>query len=204
MTSASILALGLLFISTFHNPAKDDEVRYSSMNEQVEVVLTKKPHMIEMENMDELEIELMAMSEVEVDPFEQFPVETVLATGYTAGYESTGKSEGHPLYGITYSGLKVQRDSLSTIAADLSVFPLGTVLYVPDYGYGIVTDIGGAIKGKKIDLYYDTVEEVYREWGKKEVDVYVIEQGDGTVSEADIAYWTEQIENEAVPVVAEE
>src|SRR5690625_2945875 len=85
---------------------------------------------------------------------------TVTATGYTAGPESTGKREDHPEYGITYSGVEVTRDLYSTIAADLDVFPLGTILYIPDYGYGVVTDIGGAIKGNKIDLYFETVEDV--------------------------------------------
>lgn len=134
----------------------------------------------------------------------EYPKKRVIATGYTAGVESTGKTPDHPQYGITYSGVRVKRDLYSTIAADPKVFPIGSILYIPGYGYGVVADTGGAIKGNKIDLYYQTVEEVYSEWGKKEVDVYVIEQGDGTVSEADIAYWTEQIENEAVPVVAEE
>lgn len=36
----------------------------------------------------------------------KYPKQTVTATGYTAGYESTGKSQGHPEYGITYSGVK--------------------------------------------------------------------------------------------------
>src|SRR5690554_1560791 len=65
--------------------------------------------------------------------FNQYPTTTVIATGYTAGVESTGKSPDHPQYGITYSGIKVKRDLYSTIAADLSVFPLGTILYIPDY-----------------------------------------------------------------------
>lgn len=108
----------------------------------------------------------------------------VVATGYTAGYESTGKNPGHPQYGITYSGIEVRRDHLSTIAADLDLFPLGTILWIPDYGYGIVSDIGGAIKGNKIDLYFDTEADVYRYWGKKTVDVYIVEEGRGTVNEA--------------------
>jgi 3D (Asp-Asp-Asp) domain-containing protein len=112
-----------------------------------------------------------------------YPVKQVLATGYTAGYESTGKNPGHPLYGVTYSGVKVRRDVFSTIAADVNVFPLGTVLYIPDYGYGVVADIGGAIKGNKIDLYFETVDDVYTLWGKKTVDVYVIQEGNGTVTE---------------------
>ncbi|MEI3605473.1 3D domain-containing protein [Pseudogracilibacillus sp. SE30717A] len=118
--------------------------------------------------------------------FGQYPSATVTATGYTAGVESTGKSPDHPEYGITYSGIKVKRDLYSTIAADLSVFPLGTILYIPDYGYGVVADIGGAIKGNKIDLYFDTVEEVYSKWGKKELEVYIVKQGNGTITETEL------------------
>ncbi|WP_430123598.1 3D domain-containing protein [Paenibacillus solani] len=109
----------------------------------------------------------------------------VTATGYTAGYESTGKKPGHPQYGITYSGVKVKRDrnTLSTIAADPKVFPLGSILYIPDYGYGIVADIGSAIKGPKIDLYFTTTKQVFKEWGKKEVEVQVIKTGSGKCTE---------------------
>ncbi|MGM8365174.1 3D domain-containing protein [Virgibacillus sp. W0181] len=123
--------------------------------------------------------------------FEQYPSETVVATGYTAGVESTGKTPDHPQYGITFSGVKVKRDLYSTIAADLSIYPLGTILYIPDYGYGVVADKGGAIKGNKIDLYYPTTEEVYSEWGKKEVEVYVVRSGNGEITEDDLALLNE-------------
>lgn len=115
--------------------------------------------------------------------FENFEKIRVLATGYTAGIESTGKDPTHPQYGITYSGVYVRRDIYSTIAADISIFPLGTILYIPDYGYGVVADTGSAIKGHKIDLYYETVDEVYEEWGKKYVDVYIIKLGNGKISD---------------------
>lgn len=115
--------------------------------------------------------------------FNQYDTEKVVATGYTAGVESTGKTPDHPEYGITYSGVKVKRDLYSTIAADLDVFPLGTILYIPDYGYGVVADIGGAITGNKIDLYFDTVDDVYTQWGKRELEVYVVQRGTGEVSE---------------------
>jgi 3D (Asp-Asp-Asp) domain-containing protein len=108
----------------------------------------------------------------------------VMATGYTAGIESTGKSSGHPQYGITYSGVKVRKGMVSTIAADTKVFPLGTLLYIPGYGYGLVADTGSAIKGNKIDLYFLNKKEVYANWGKKKVNVYVLKRGDGKVTEA--------------------
>ncbi|MCM3765892.1 3D domain-containing protein [Neobacillus niacini] len=113
----------------------------------------------------------------------KYPKHTVTATGYTAGAESTGKNQGHPEYGITFSGVKVKRDLFSTIAADLTVYPIGTILFIPGYGYGVVADKGGAIKGNKLDLYYETVEDVYRNWGKKTVDVYLVQKGDGRLTE---------------------
>ncbi|HHY71767.1 MAG TPA: hypothetical protein GX497_00765 [Bacillus bacterium] len=117
----------------------------------------------------------------------KYPSRKVVATGYTAGIESTGKNENHPEYGITYSGVKVKRDLYSTVAADLNVFPIGTILFIPDYGYGVVADKGSAIKGHKIDLYYETVDDVYNLWGKKEVEIYVVKQGDGSLTEEELA-----------------
>ncbi|MCE7793019.1 3D domain-containing protein [Salipaludibacillus sp. CUR1] len=131
----------------------------------------------------------MESSPVTIDDAEDwsnYPVKEVVATGYTAGYESTGKTEDHPEYGITYSGAKVKRDLYSTIAADPEVFPLGTILFIPGYGYGVVADTGSAIKGDKIDLYFDTVKDVYDLWGKKSVEVFVIEEGNGYITDEDI------------------
>lgn len=109
----------------------------------------------------------------------QYPSKKVVATGYTAGIESTGKEPGHPLYGITYSGVKVKRDLYSTIAADPKVFPLGTILFIPGYGYGVVADTGSAIKGDIIDLYFETVSDVYKEWGKRQSMYTSFKKGKG-------------------------
>nr|WP_081667354.1 3D domain-containing protein [Paenibacillus pinihumi] len=139
--------------------------------------------------------EVMASLDGKLLPYDNNPdhgnVETVevVATGYTAGVESTGKKPGHPQYGITYSGVKVRRDYVSTIAADPKVFPIGSILYIPGYGYGVVADTGSAIKGHKIDLYFETIKQVYREWGKRSVEVLVIHQGNGKMTEA----WLQQI-----------
>lgn len=127
----------------------------------------------------------------------RYPKKTVIATGYTAGYESTGKNPNHPEYGITYSGVKVKRDLFSTVAADLNIFPIGTIIFVPGYGYGVVADKGGAIKGDKLDLYYETVDEVYNKWGKRTLDVYIVEMGDGKLTEDELK---ELNENESMQV----
>ncbi|HJV46761.1 MAG TPA: 3D domain-containing protein [Bacillota bacterium] len=155
-------------------------------------LLTRSPNTIEFqpEMMEQVQLanqqKLTAESQKEnpQDVLSHLPKVQVVATGYYAGVESTGKGKNHPEYGITYSGVRAVRGTYSTIAADLNVFPLGSILYIPGYGYGIVADIGSAIKGNKIDLYYDTIDDVFKKWGKKTVDVYVVKKGTGTVTEA--------------------
>lgn len=132
---------------------------------------------------------------------EKYPQVEVMATGYTAGFESTGKTSNHPEYGITFSGVEVKRDLYSTIAADLDVYPIGTIMFIPDYGYGVVADKGSAITGNKIDLYYNTVEDVYAQWGKKEVMVYIIELGDGKLTADELVKLNE---NKALQVFREQ
>lgn len=131
-------------------------------------------------------VESEPLSLEEAIDWSQYPSKKVVATGYTAGFESTGKRPGHPQYGLTYSGVQVKRDLYSTIAADIKTFPIGSILYIPGYGYGVVADTGSAIKGNKIDLYYETVEDVYEKWGKKEVEVYIVQKGRGRLTEDDL------------------
>lgn len=101
---------------------------------------------------------------------------TMKATAYTASYADTGKGPGDPGFGITYTGMRVKK---GVIAVDPRVIPLGTRVYVqvagdtPDYGFAVAADIGGAIKGNLIDLYFDSQKTVDY-WGCKRVKVYVL------------------------------
>lgn len=72
--------------------------------------------------------------------------------------------------GMTSSGVRARQ---GTIAADTALYPFGTVMYVPGYGYGRVEDRGGAIKGRRIDLYFPTHREA-KAWGRvrKKVQVW--------------------------------
>jgi 3D (Asp-Asp-Asp) domain-containing protein len=71
--------------------------------------------------------------------------------------------------GVTYSGTMAHP---GTIAADLSIYPLGTIFYVPNYGYGRVEDIGSAIKGQHIDLFFPSHQRAVQ-WGVKKQKVQV-------------------------------
>jgi 3D (Asp-Asp-Asp) domain-containing protein len=56
------------------------------------------------------------------------------------------------------------------IAADTRYYPMGTEFDVPGYGRAVVKDRGGAIKGDKLDLYFDTHQEAL-EWGRQNITV---------------------------------
>jgi hypothetical protein len=117
-------------------------------------------------------------------------------------YYSTGPKAGRPYSGKTASGTfphepedgLFSMDSLQrpwmipmriilfpwyllpedgTIAADTSYYPFGTRMYVPGYGWGVVEDRGGAIKGpERIDLYFQSLYEA-RQWGRRRVHVTI-------------------------------
>lgn len=95
-------------------------------------------------------------------------------TAYTAGYESTQKKPGQEGYGITYSGTTVKEGR--TIAADLTVLPVGTRVYIEGVGERTVEDKGGGVKGQHIDLYIADLDEA-QDWGKQSKKLYVIEWG---------------------------
>ena len=71
--------------------------------------------------------------------------------------------------GVTATGTRAKP---GTIAADTSIYPFGTIMYIPGYGYGRVEDVGSAIKGHHIDLYFNSHGEALK-WGKKNRKVKV-------------------------------
>jgi 3D (Asp-Asp-Asp) domain-containing protein len=88
------------------------------------------------------------------------------ATAYYPGPEDTWPYAS----GYTASGLKA---AYGVVAVDSRLIRLKTPLYVEGYGFAIAADHGGAIKGSKIDLCYDTYEEAVR-FGRKKVKVYIL------------------------------
>ncbi len=83
---------------------------------------------------------------------------------------SYGPNKGKPKQvGVTASGTRARH---GTVAADTRYLPFGTVIYVPGYGYGRVEDRGGAIQGKKIDLWFSSHEKALQ-WGRRKIKVKV-------------------------------
>ncbi|MGB9690607.1 MAG: 3D domain-containing protein [Candidatus Sumerlaeaceae bacterium] len=117
-------------------------------------------------------------------------------------YVSEGPNRGSRYTGLTAAGDKLRtprsglfsRDSLQhpwkipvrlvafpfiglpragTIAADTDYYPFGTRMYIPGWGWGVVTDRGGAIKGPdRLDILFPTHRKA-NQWGRRRVEVWI-------------------------------
>jgi 3D (Asp-Asp-Asp) domain-containing protein len=85
------------------------------------------------------------------------------ATGY-APWTGRGVDD------VTATGM---RAGYGVVAVDPAVIPLGSRLYIEGYGVAIAGDTGGAIKGYRIDLGFDTAREAIR-FGRRPVRVYIL------------------------------
>jgi 3D (Asp-Asp-Asp) domain-containing protein len=74
---------------------------------------------------------------------------------------------GYALPGRTATGIPV---GWGVAAVDPSVIPLGTHISVPGYGDAVAADVGGAIVGSRVDLWFPTVAQASR-WGLRTVTI---------------------------------
>jgi uncharacterized protein YabE (DUF348 family)/3D (Asp-Asp-Asp) domain-containing protein len=99
-------------------------------------------------------------------------INNVTLTAYANDLASTGKEKTDPGSGITYSGTTVMEGR--TIAVDKNVIPIGWWVYIEGIGFRRAEDTGGAIKGNKIDVYYESSDYANKFGLKRGYTVYVI------------------------------
>jgi 3D (Asp-Asp-Asp) domain-containing protein len=98
------------------------------------------------------------------------PAEVFEVTAYTAYEESTGKSPGHPAFGITASGKRVQA---GVSAACPPSMPFGTRIEIEGVGERVCHDRGAAITEGRIDVYMPELNDAL-EFGRKRLKVRVV------------------------------
>ncbi len=88
----------------------------------------------------------------------------MVATAYTAdcagcsGVTASGRPAGHGI-----------------VAVDPRYIPLGTHLYIPGYGRALAGDTGGAIRGNRIDLGFESNRDALK-FGRRPIVVYVFDK----------------------------
>ena len=110
---------------------------------------------------------------IEEEPVEE-PVQKTInlgkykLTAYCACVKCCGKTDG-----ITASGVRAKEGV--TIAADTTL-PFGTKVLIDGHEY-TVQDGGGAIKGNRIDIYFDSHQDAL-EFGVQHKEIYIMKEGE--------------------------
>jgi 3D (Asp-Asp-Asp) domain-containing protein len=99
------------------------------------------------------------------------PVPGAPASGSAASgvHSLTVVATAYSLSGTTASGMPV---GWGAVAVDPSVIPMGSRLSIPGYGLGVAADVGSAVQGARIDLWFPTVAQA-RAWGSRVVTITV-------------------------------
>lgn len=98
--------------------------------------------------------------------FRRGRVMTMSATGYDPSPATIGPGAT----GRTASG---RWATYGCVAVDPRVIRMGTLLYVEGYGFAIAADKGSAIKGRKIDLCFNSRSQALR-FGRRKVRVHIL------------------------------
>ena len=107
----------------------------------------------------------------------------VLPTGEVLTYykKDTYKATAYTHYdeGCNTTTATMSEVRWGVVAVDPRIIPYGTRMFIITedgefvYGIGTAEDCGGAIKGKRLDLYMPTLREAFA-FGRQDVDVYFL------------------------------
>lgn len=113
---------------------------------------------------DDKSADLPQMEEVMPQIRQQDATQTQEQTFTVTAYCPCEKCCGAYANGYTATGAKATQGV--TVAADPAVLPMGTEIQIDGHTY-TVQDTGGAIKGNRLDLYFDSHEDALQ-WGVQE------------------------------------
>lgn len=130
---------------------------------------------IEVTKVVEVPIEVPIVIEEIVNPFKLKEIGEYSLTAYCPCVICCEQYAAPPLNKTGAIGAGVYEGI--TVAVDPSKIPYGTKLYIEGLGVRIAADCGGAIKGNKIDVYYETHKEALASgFGHTLRKVYIIEE----------------------------
>ena len=127
----------------------------------------------------EVEVVKIVQAEQEETP-EMVSLGMFKTTAYCACKKCCGKwaenrpkdESGNP---IVYTATGAVAKEGKTIAVDPSVIPYGTEVIINGHTY-IAEDCGGAIKGNRIDIYFES-HEAALQYGVQQAEVFVMSDG---------------------------
>ena len=144
------------------------ESTYMITEEPIEVIIPKLPTQIVTIVYEPTSLIFNEYMELkQTKPVIELEKEIYTVTAYCPCSKCCGKSDG-----ITASGVLAIEGI--TVAADPKILPMGTHIYIEGYGERIVQDVGGAVKGNRLDLYFDKHSDALV-FGRKKLEVTILD-----------------------------
>lgn len=177
MTRKMKTILVLFFAAEIVNSAKAGVLksRIADLETQRDIYASRAQHWIDRAIEDEevidsmqLRLDALADGKVKLEDAGVF-----FCTAYCTEQYQHICGEGH---GITASGQPIQVGV--TVAADQTIFPYGTVLYIDGVGIRVVQDKGAGVQGAHLDVAVDTHENALTWSGYGEHRVWIIREVD--------------------------
>ena len=140
----------------------------------------KEPVVAFEQSVDEITAEELEMfykpSESETEVCELVSLGEYKITAYCSCHKCCGKwAENRPVdesgKEIVYTASGEVAEAGKTIAADTDILPFGTVVVINGNEY-VVQDTGSAVKGRVIDIYFDSHEKAL-DWGCQYIEIFV-------------------------------
>ena len=137
LAAVVVMAISLAAAAAFEDEAWQQTARANTAEAQAAELAAK---------VDELSAKLSTMPDLPAGLTASYVGEFTITAYCTEAYPHIGGTGS----GITKSGAPVTPGV--TVAADLSVLPLGTVVYIEGVGVRVVQDTGGALQGQHLDV----------------------------------------------------
>ena len=166
LAAVVVMAISLAAAAAFEDEAWQQTARANTAEAQAAELAAK---------VDELSAKLSTMPDLPAGLTASYVGEFTITAYCTEAYPhicGTGS-------GITKSGAPVTPGV--TVAADLSVLPLGTVVYIEGVGVRVVQDTGGALQGQHLDVAVNGTHADALSWpmGGQLAKVWVLKGAEG-------------------------
>ena len=152
-----VLTIILIVILATNVKAEEDLIKYNKLPVKVETLEHNIDSTTKEENSEVLQL---------ISNKKSGKTETMTITAYCPCKKCCGKWAN----GITSTGVKAQAGR--TVAVDPRKIPYGTKVIIDGHTY-IAEDCGGAIKGNRIDIFFNTHSEALQ-WGRRTKQVTIL------------------------------
>lgn len=100
---------------------------------------------------------------------------TYTITAYCSCEKCCGKWANNRPNGVVYGSSGAELIADYSIAVDVDLIPYGETIIINNREY-IAHDCGGAIEGKRIDIYMESHEKALQ-WGVQHIEIFKVQQG---------------------------